>query len=111
MMVIRLPNTIAGKVVKACAEFRKSVSAAGWIELRTVWSTAYHHCRLDRSPDQAAILRAVRGRCFQTKYQSRTRYATIEKMDDLLTKYADHLRNEWHGSPHSVRNYLSDLDQ
>ena len=47
----------------------------------------------------------------QTKYQSRIRYATIEKMDALLAKYADYLRNEWHGSPHSVRNYLSDLDQ
>jgi integrase/recombinase XerC len=32
-------------------------------------------------------------------------------MDALLTRYADYLRNEWHGSPHSVRNYLSDLDQ
>jgi integrase/recombinase XerC len=32
-------------------------------------------------------------------------------MDDLLAQYADYLQNEWHGSPHTVRNYLSDLDQ
>ena len=32
-------------------------------------------------------------------------------MDELIQKYADHLRNERNVSPHTLRNYLSDLAQ
>ena len=32
-------------------------------------------------------------------------------MDDLIQQYADHLRNERNVSPHTLRNYLSDLAQ
>ncbi len=32
-------------------------------------------------------------------------------MDGLIQKYADHLRNERNVSPHTLRNYLSDLAQ
>lgn len=34
-----------------------------------------------------------------------------KRMDDLIAGYSEHLRNERHGSPHTLRNYLSDLDQ
>jgi len=30
-------------------------------------------------------------------------------LDDLIQQYADHLRNERNVSPHTLRNYLSDL--
>lgn len=32
-------------------------------------------------------------------------------MDDVVRAYAEHLRAERHGSPHTLRNYLSDLGQ
>jgi integrase/recombinase XerC len=32
-------------------------------------------------------------------------------LDDLIQQYADHLRNERNVSPHTLRNYLSDLAQ
>jgi integrase/recombinase XerC len=35
----------------------------------------------------------------------------LEVVDDLLKQYADHLRTERNVSPHTLRNYLSDLAQ
>ena len=32
-------------------------------------------------------------------------------MEDLIRQYADHLRHERNVSPHTLRNYLSDLGQ
>jgi integrase/recombinase XerC len=32
-------------------------------------------------------------------------------VDDFIQQYADHLRNERNVSPHTLRNYLSDLTQ
>jgi integrase/recombinase XerC len=43
-------------------------------------------------------------------FRART-HAIFESVADLITEYAEHLRQERNFSPHTLRNYLSDVEQ